>query len=489
MVLQTLRYDNCISHFLRTIGCGNTIDNVQILLLSIMTELTHDLHELALVASTETKPSTSLTNPSSTAQLLFKDIHNIITNISTIPADRAHNTTLHHTLDVCMYGSVVYGTSLNGAAVDITILQRVDPSIRYYLRSCRNNSQHISQLMRVELEGTDVSILLHYPSCYSIALPLLSSRELLRTLEKGLTQQLQQFHLREEENNDNDDDRKRKGNTLFLHSDVMHMDVNITVNQKGAIEAAEMLKKFLKQNEFVRPVIIFMKVVLKLFDVHPLQITPYVVTLMVVAFAKYSSHTYPLLSAAHYPHRRGLVEPGYLLFSFLSFFSPQPRGHFDPQLMRLVPSHPHGILLKENKYNDDSTAVFTENTHNHSSHILGNHNYNHNNNNNNNNNNSNSSCSNSSNNNRSSIWQIMHPSQSGGNAAEGCVLIHECRYLFERILICLLHYYGGDVLSLPYIRDSQAGTHDKQEEVDAVMLKSKCLPTHNELISALLQRR
>ncbi|KAH9577279.1 hypothetical protein LSM04_001723 [Trypanosoma melophagium] len=461
MASQTFRDNNCISNFLRTIGCGETIDNVQILLLTIMTKLTQDLHELTHLVTSETT-SISLTHPSSPMQSLFNAIHHIITSISTIPPDRAHTTTLKHTLDVYMCGSVVSGTSLNGTALDITILPRVDPSMRYYLRSCKHDTSPISQLMRVELEGTDVSILLHYPSCYAIALPLLSARELLYTLGKDLTQRLEQFHFREGA------DDKMNGPTLFLHSDLSNMDVNITVNQKGAVETSEMLQKFLKQNEFVRPVVVFMKVVLKLYDVHPLQITPYVVTLMVVAFARYAAHTYPLLSVAYYPYSREVVEPAYLLFSFLSFFSPLPRGHFDPKVMRLVPSHADGILLKENKQQEDSVTVVNETTHNGPSHTF--------------------DRNNNNNNNNNSDWQIMNPSHSGGNAAAACVLIHECRYLFERILVRLLQYYGGDVLSLPCIRDSNTTAHTKQNDVDYLMLKSKSLPIHNQLITALLQR-
>ncbi|KEG13559.1 hypothetical protein DQ04_00931070 [Trypanosoma grayi] len=423
---------SCISHFLRASGWGEVVDKVQMLLLAAMTRLTRDL--LELFARVKASPDRRRV-----VKELFAQIKSVITEIATIPVEYAQLTGVRTTLDVFPCGSFVVATDLSDSALDLTIVQRVSPEMRYFLRRCNEKPDEVPPvegLVRIRLIGTDVDVLLRYPSGSALALPLLTEGDLIDRLRSVLIDRLSL------QMSDATCHKKDACNLCLHSSSAGGIDVNLTVNEEDAVEGSEVLHSFLKGNGLVRIVIAFMKLSLKQFDVHPSQLTPYVVTLMVVAFAKYCSHTYPMPNYLHYPYRREAVEPGYLLFSFLSFFCPPPRGLFDPRRMRIVPSHPHGILQ------EPENECFPLSDPSESSGDL--------------------------------CWHVMEPTSHERNAAASCKLIHQCPQLFEYILIRLLHTYDGGVLLSSFNSRKEATSQMEHSCKDAIITEANPLSLRNQ---------
>ncbi|RNF09426.1 uncharacterized protein Tco025E_06979 [Trypanosoma conorhini] len=430
---------SCIFHFLRASGHGNVVDDRHLLLLAANVRLTHDLHELALKA--KMPPARR-----GACDKLFEEVKSVITEVAAVPEDRAAASGERCGLHVFRCGSLTIDTALYDSAVDITLIQRVDPPPAFFLRRKLDdesalNSTRIDGLIRARIANTEAYILLPYPACFPLVLPLMGEHDVLVRVKDAV---LDRLELQE---------RKdaaaciKTPCTLSLRSVTNKIDLNVTVNQTAALEAAAVLPRLLKASKSVYPVIIFMKLVLKQFNVQYSQLTPYVLTLMVLAFARFCSYASPLPSFTYYPHRREEVESGHLLFSFLSFFSPPPRGQFDPTRMALVPIHPHGVV-----YEIDDASI--------SSHL--------------------------DNNGKGGAWRVLEPTHCGDNAAASCVFIDECRGLFERILIALLHSYVGGVFDCPVSLDDASPQPVTAADADEAPTTAQPLPD-NHLISVLLR--
>ncbi|KAF5221275.1 hypothetical protein ECC02_005689 [Trypanosoma cruzi] len=426
-----------LSLFLRASGHGGAVDDVYLLLLTATTRLTRDLRDLVFRAGMSPARREA-------CDKLVEDLKDIIKEVAAVPEDRVVGATGElKTLHVFSHGSFVIDTALYDSAVDITLVKQVHPSIDYFLRRNvgNNGAQKLTQikgLLRASIANTEASILLPYPSCYSLALPLMQEQDLLISIRDVFVGRL---GLQIKQNAAFCSNNAR---TLRLISPANHIDVNVTVDRTEAVEASAVLQELLNASKSAHPVIIFMKVILKQFNVQSSQLTPYVLTLMVVAFSKFCSYMSPLFSFNYYPHPRETVEPGYLLFSFLSFFSPLPRGQFDPTQMCLVPIHPHGVVYETNE--GDHLSQLGKNV-------------------------------------GGIYWRVMEPTKRGDNAAASCVFIDKCRDLFERILVILLHHYTGVVFTCPVFVDDAHAQIVGAEEVP----KTEKIPIDNHLISLLLR--
>ncbi|EKF39354.1 hypothetical protein MOQ_000422 [Trypanosoma cruzi marinkellei] len=425
------------SHFLHASGYGGAMDDVFLLLLTATTRLTCDLRDLVFKAGISPARREA-------CDKLFEDLKDVINEVAAVPEGRVVGATGElKTLHVFRYGSFAIDTALYDSAVDMTLIRQVHPSTDYFLRRNvgNNNAQGLTQiegLLRASIANTEASILLPYPACYSLALPLMQEQDLLISIKDVFVGRLGvkiKQHLTFCSDN---------AHTLCLHSLANDIDVNVTVDRTEAVEASAGLQQLLKASKSALPVIIFMKVVLKQFNVQSSQLTPYVLTLMVVAFSKFCSHMFPSFGFNYYPHPRETVEPGYLLFSFLSFFSPLPRGQFDPTQMILVPIHPHGVVYETNE--GDHLSQLDKNV-------------------------------------GGIYWRVMEPTKRGDNAAASCVLIDKCRDLFEHILVVLLQHYTGVVITCPvFVDDAHAQIVDAEE-----VSKTEEIDIDNHLISLLLR--
>ncbi|RNF10345.1 hypothetical protein TraAM80_01705 [Trypanosoma rangeli] len=430
---------SCILYFLRASGYGEIVDDGYLLLLAANVHLTRDLQDLLLKAKMSPARHRA-------CDRLFEEVKRVITEVATAPEDRVTASGERSGLHIFKCGSLAFDTALYDSDVEITLLQRVDSSPDYFLRrqlddEDAQNSTPIDGLMRAQIANTEAHILLPYPACFYLALPLMGEHDLLISIRDVV---LDQLELQEKQNvascNNGPD-------TVRLHSVPDGIGLNITVNRTEAFEVAAVLPRLLKANKSVYPVIIFMKVVLKQFKVQSSQLNSYVLTLMVLAFARFCSYASPLPSFTYYPHQREEVEPGHLLFCFLSFFSPLPRGQFDPTRMSLVPIHPRGVVYET----DEGTPLSQLNT-----------------------------------DGNRVLWRVLEPTHCGDNAAASCVLIDDCRDLFERILVVLLQSYAGDVFAF------FAAVHDPPAQIVATVDSDEAPTTEqsfseNQLISRLLQ--
>nr|CCC90154.1 conserved hypothetical protein [Trypanosoma congolense IL3000] len=381
---------NCIVHYLHQSGCDVT-GRCLMFLFSATAKLTRDMHE----SCDAIRPSAKQRN---SAEKLLHHIREVAVEGSAMLGKFVYPTRVSPwiSVDVTCCGSYVTGTALRSSAVDVTIITRTRPGVRYYWRSVRDDAertQPVEGVFFLPVDGTEASILLPCSAIHALNSSPQTGVEVLRCLGEDIAKLL----------NVNVVGCSSQGagfNQLRLHDDSCDMDIVLTVNQRQATQASAFLRQFLDRNRPVKQVIFFLKAVLEQLCVPRSQITSYVLTLVVVAFARHCARVYPLCGSFHYPHRRGAVESGFLLLSFLSFFSPLPRGLFSPARMCLLPAHSEGIVVTPG----DSVAVASLEEH-------------------------------------SNCWKVMDPVRQELNTAAKCVNINQCRFLFERMLVKLLGNY------------------------------------------------
>ncbi|AAZ10848.1 hypothetical protein, conserved [Trypanosoma brucei brucei TREU927] len=406
--------NNCIAHFLRQSGSGEVTGRVHMLLLAATKRLTSDIREL----NKEVRPPPEKLGALERTTRKIKEI--VAAAFSTRPLDVVDSTEKHSrgVVDVLCHGSHVYSTALADSALDITVITNDNPRARYYWRSLRDNVESmetVESLLLLPVKGTEAAALQPYPASLPVTLPLLERTDMLQYLSTVISKSsLSRVSINRHSHNTFE--------RICLGGAADEIGMNLTVNQRDSVEACGVLRQFLRSNEPVRHVIILMKVILKQLHIHSSQLTPYVLTLMVVAFSRHCANEYPLCGSFHYPHRRNMVESGYLLLSFLSFFSPPPRGLFTPTDMLIVPMHPDGIIKR-------STCVPAPSP---------------------------GECVNS--------WKVMDPICHNQNVAASCSAIDQCPLFFERILNRLLcGYLDASVLPLQHVDVELADGSNKWE--------------------------